>query len=104
MSMRETPSRQKALALKNDPLLMEVLAWSLMAPERWEGAAPGAALIQLRRRMGASQRELAERSGVSQTIIQRIESGGDFCLSSLRRLLGVMGFEPKLAICPKRRA
>lgn len=50
-------------------------------------------LRDARKRMGWSQRELASRSGIGQSHIQRIEQGSDVRLSTLQRIAQAMGGE-----------
>lgn len=96
--MAETPSQRIAKYLKEDPLLGEVLSWSLKAPRAWEAAHPGLAVRQLRWRLGLTQRALAAKARVTQGHVQRVEAGLDCHISTLTRLLAAMGFEPMLAL------
>lgn len=76
----------------------QLARWSGQAPEAWEWGYPGGALVQLRRRLGLSQRDVAARAGISQGHVQRIEAGGDFRCSTLARLLAALGLAPMLAV------
>lgn len=96
--MREKPSQRIARYLKDDPLVEAVLGWSSKAPAQWETDQPGFALRQLRRRLALTQRDLAAAAGIAQGHVQRVEAGLDCRLSTLRRLLKAMGFEPILGI------
>jgi DNA-binding XRE family transcriptional regulator len=48
-------------------------------------------LAELRQLLGLSQEELAERAGVGQANISRIEARGDIKVSTLARLIAAMG-------------
>ena len=48
-------------------------------------------LSELRQIMGNSQEEVAERAGVGQANISRIESRGDLKISTLTRVVEAMG-------------
>jgi DNA-binding XRE family transcriptional regulator len=50
-------------------------------------------LAELRQGLGLSQEELAERAGVKQANISRIENRGDVLVSTLARILAAMGAE-----------
>lgn len=64
---------------------------------------PAKALLRARRKAGLSQRELAERTGVAQPTIARIESGAASprC-ETLDRLLDACGYD--LELLPRRGA
>jgi DNA-binding XRE family transcriptional regulator len=66
---------------------------------RLEGAenAHAVTLAALRRALEITQAQLAERMGVSQAQVSRIEHGTDLALSTLERHLGAIGGE--LEIC-----
>ena len=100
--MTETRCQRTAGYLKKDPLLGDVRGWSSTAPQEWEAAWPGLAIRQLRWRLGLTQRSLAARAGLRQGNVQRVEAGIDCRLSTLTRLLAAMGFEPMLALRPRR--
>jgi transcriptional regulator with XRE-family HTH domain len=58
---------------------------------------PGELVLDLRKRHGLSQRELAYRAGTSQSAIARIELGDeDVTWTRLRSILAAMGEEPVL--------
>jgi transcriptional regulator with XRE-family HTH domain len=57
----------------------------------------GALLTSARIRTGLSQSELAERAGVAQSTVARIESGRvDPGVESLHRILASIGLEPRI--------
>src|SRR5258705_12071653 len=63
------------------------------------GWDPGALLRTARDRAGLTQRELARRSGTSQSVVARIENGQtDPSTGTLARLLGGAGFELRTAL------
>lgn len=53
--------------------------------------APGRLILRLRRGLQISQLQLAERAGLSRSLVERVESEGDVQLGSLRRLLEALG-------------
>ena len=53
---------------------------------------PGARLRALRLSLEISQRQLAELSGVDQSVICRLERGGDALWSTWRRLFAGLGY------------
>ena len=53
--------------------------------------APGRLIRLLRRGLQVSQLQLAKRAGVPRSLVERVESGGDVQIGSLRRLLGALG-------------
>jgi transcriptional regulator with XRE-family HTH domain len=60
---------------------------------------PGVLLRTARDRAGLSQRELARRSGTSQSVVARIETGEtDPSTGTLARLLAATGFELRSAL------
>jgi transcriptional regulator with XRE-family HTH domain len=61
----------------------------------------GALLVLAREDQGLTQRELAERAGVSQSEIARIESGQrEPSIPTLQRLLAGAGLELRLRLAP----
>jgi len=53
-------------------------------------------LTELRQRQGLSQAEVAERTGMKQANVSRIESRGDILVSTLARMVEAMGGELSL--------
>ncbi|MBI3298587.1 MAG: helix-turn-helix domain-containing protein [Elusimicrobia bacterium] len=52
---------------------------------------PGRLILRLRRGLQVSQRELARRSGVPRSQLERIEAGKDCRMSSILRLMEALG-------------
>ena len=64
----------------------------------WDGAQT---LIDARRRSGLTQQTLAERSGIRQSVISRLERGnGNPSIRTLQRLAGGMGMKLELTFVP----
>ena len=51
----------------------------------------GAAVVAARRRLGWSQLELAQRSGMSRPTIARVESGSDVSSDTIKKLASGLG-------------
>lgn len=69
------------------------------AEEHWDAAQ---ALINARRRSGLTQQALAERSGIRQSVISRLERGnGNPSVKTLQRLAEGMGMKLELAFGPE---
>ena len=58
-------------------------------------------LIDLRIERGLSQRELAQRAGLQQSALARMESGKTARLKTLRRVAEALGAEVRIEIVPK---
>ena len=72
--------------------------WSTAEPH-WEAAQ---ALGEARRRSGLTQQALAERSGIRQSVISRLERGnGNPSVRTLQRLAEGMGMRLELAFVPE---
>lgn len=78
-------------------LLDRLLEASAALPAEFARLPRARALRWLRMRLGFKQTELAERSGVSQSQISRIEGGGDALMSTWAALFEAMGLELRLA-------
>ena len=74
-------------------LIEQLLASGPHIPELWRGWRPDRGLEYLRCRLRFSQRELARKSGLSQSRISLIEGGADARLSTWREIYAAMGFE-----------
>ena len=61
-------------------------------------------LIDLRIRRGLSQRQLAERAGLKQPSVARLESGRTASLQMLRRVADALGADVKVTIVPRQAA
>ena len=73
--------------------------WDAMEPEY----AIVQAIIDARKRGGLTQKELADRSGINQADISRIERGvGNPSLRTIKRLASSMGMTVKLEFTPVR--
>jgi len=55
-------------------------------------------IIDIARRKGLKQKDLAERAGISAETLSRAKKAGDMHLSSLQRLAGIVGL--KLCLGP----
>ena len=63
----------------------------------------GSFLAQLRREKGMTQKELAERTGIDQADISKLENGTrNPSLKLLKRLADGMGMDLKLVFTPKK--
>jgi DNA-binding XRE family transcriptional regulator len=58
-------------------------------------------LIDLRIKRGLSQRELAQRAGLQQPALARVESGKTASLKTLRRVAEALGAEVRISIVDK---
>jgi transcriptional regulator with XRE-family HTH domain len=56
----------------------------------------GGRIARQRIELGITQAEAARRAGVSKRTIERLEAGGDIQLTTLVRLLGVLGLAERL--------
>jgi DNA-binding XRE family transcriptional regulator len=61
-------------------------------------------LIDLRIKRGLSQRKLAERAGMQQPTIARLEGGQTASLRTLRRVADALGADVKISLVPRRAA
>ena len=61
--------------------------------ERAEKALQAYEIAQLRQNANLSQKQLAEKMGVSQANISKIENGKDVYLSTLKRYIATLGGE-----------
>ena len=57
-------------------------------------------LINLRKKIGLSQRELAQRAGMQQPVIARLEGGRPASLGTLRRVAEALGAQVKVSLVP----
>jgi transcriptional regulator with XRE-family HTH domain len=64
----------------------------LMSPERADWAVPR--MYAIRRQRALTQQELADRSGVSLTTINRLERGYTARPQTIRKLAEALGVEP----------
>lgn len=55
-------------------------------------------IIELAKRKGLKQKDLAERAGISAETLSRAKKAGDMHLSSLNKLASIVGL--KLCFCP----
>lgn len=86
--------RIKELRRRLGPELIEILLeLGPQVPQPWRGWAPDRGLEYLRCRLRFSQRELAQKSGLSQSRLSLIEGGADARLSTWREIYRAMGFE-----------
>lgn len=63
-------------------------------------AVVSANVRRLRARAGLTQEALAERAGVTPRAVQRIEEGVDVRLTTLARVAGGLGVEPRELLAP----
>ena len=59
-------------------------------------------LIDLRIKRGLSQRKLAERAGMQQPTIARLEGGQPASLQTLRRVAEALGADVKVSLVPRQ--
>ena len=81
----------------------EVL-WRLLeagAPERRQQAplAPGELILRLRRGLQVSQLQLAQKAGISRSLVARLEAGGDVQIASLKRLFQALSCDLVILPC-----
>ncbi len=69
---------------------------ALSVPGPWARAAPGEQLRALRQARGVSQRHAADAAGVNQSVVSRLEAGGDARWSIWRRLFAGLGYDAVL--------
>lgn len=81
-----------------DEALDAALQAAFKLPPSWYRAHPGQQVRAVRERLGLSQRCLADDSGVSQSVISRLERGGDVHFSTVIRLFEAMGCVAALAL------
>ncbi|MFI5345231.1 MAG: helix-turn-helix domain-containing protein [Elusimicrobiota bacterium] len=62
-------------------------------PKDWKARGPEFGFEFVRCRLRFTQDELAQKSGVAQSIVSRVEGGFDARLSTWRRLYAAMGFD-----------
>lgn len=67
-------------------------------PQKWRGMSPAEGLETLRCRLEFTQAELAEKSGLTQAQISRIEGGGDALMTTWAKMYEAMGV--KLVVLP----
>lgn len=80
------------LADRRDLVRETVLAARAIPPD-WQPGPPAQGLIRLRRRLRLTQAALAERAGIPQSFISKVERGRDVRLSTLCRLYEAMGYQ-----------
>jgi DNA-binding XRE family transcriptional regulator len=61
-------------------------------------AAPGSTLAEARSRTGLTQTQVAERLGISQSDVSKLERRADMRLSTLRAYAGAIGFRLHVAL------
>ncbi len=59
-------------------------------------------LIDLRIKRGLSQRKLAERAGMQQPTVARLEGGQTASLRTLRRVADALGADVKVSLVPRQ--
>lgn len=69
-------------------------------PKGGTDMGPADLLKRLRLMRGVSQSQLAAQAGVFQSLISRMESGGDFRASTLMCLVGALGCTLDLRVRP----
>lgn len=87
----------------------EFLAEQLKDPEfkaEWEALQPQKAIVQAmidaRRKTGLTQKQLAERTGIAQSDISRLENGSaNPSLNTLSRLADGLGMQLKIEFIPR---
>jgi len=87
----------------------EFLEEQLLDPEfrkEWDALEPEfaivRALIDARKVVGLTQKQLSERTGIAQSDISKLENGdGNPSLRTLKRLAGAMDMNLKLEFTPK---
>lgn len=62
------------------------------------------ALIKARSKIGLTQQDIAERLGITQPSVARIESGKNISLKTLQRYANAIGCKVQLSIVPSRRS
>jgi DNA-binding XRE family transcriptional regulator len=70
----------------------EFLRLIALAPEVWRTKPHQFHLWLARKRDGLTQRQLAEKAGVHQSLVARVERGRDVRLSTMRRLYQTLGY------------
>jgi transcriptional regulator with XRE-family HTH domain len=75
----------------------QACAAALSVPRPWARATPSQQLRALRVSRSISQRQLADESGVHQSVICRLEQGGDARWAIWRRLFEALGYDAVLA-------
>lgn len=79
--------------MDDDDLIEHVAQAAFSIPNAWSRTPPGDRLRLLRRRLGLSQRILAEKAGVDASIIGDLERGADGRLSTWNRVFDVLGYQ-----------
>ncbi len=78
----------------------QACAAALSVPGPWARATPSQQLRALRLSRSISQRQLADESGVHQSVVCRLEKGGDARWSIWQRLFEALGYDAVLAPRP----
>jgi transcriptional regulator with XRE-family HTH domain len=77
----------------DEGIVEQVAGAALSIPRAWSATPPGRRLRALRRELRLSQRHLAEKSGVDQSVIGDLERGADGRWSTWNRLFEVFGYQ-----------
>ena len=88
---------QMRVSMGPDPFEL-ILRAADSLPKDWREMGPESGFEFVRCRLRFTQDELAEKSGVAQSIVSRVEDGHDARLSTWRRIYAAMGFD--LVILP----
>lgn len=84
---------EKFPEFREPPPFEKLLAFVASMPEPWRSWAAHESLEHIRYRLRMTQNELAQKSGLTQSQVSRLEGGEDALVSSWRRLYAAMGFE-----------
>ena len=79
--------------MNDDDLIEHVAQAAFSIPNAWSRTPPGERLRLLRRRLGLSQRILADQAGVDSSIIGDLERGADGRLSTWNKIFDVLGYQ-----------
>jgi transcriptional regulator with XRE-family HTH domain len=70
---------------------------ALSVPRSWARASPNQQLRALRLARHISQRQLADESGLHQSLVSRLERGGDVRWTTWSRLFAALGYDVVMA-------
>ncbi len=90
--MNDNERLERLRAALGPDLLEEVLKVGALVPSKWSDRTAERGFEYLRCRLEFTQQELAEKTGLTQARISKIEGGADALLSTWRRLYRAMGF------------
>ena len=79
--------------MDDEDLEEQVARAALLIPNAWSMTPPGKRLRALRRAQRLSQRHLAEKAGVDQSVVGDLERGADGRWSTWMRLFDVFGYQ-----------